>query len=43
MFLIHSNGGDIKEMGNQIDYFKSKYRVIVADSRGHGKSDCVVQ
>lgn len=39
MFLIHGNGGDIKSMGNQIDYFKSKYRVIVADSRGHGKSE----
>ena len=38
MFLIHGNGGDIKSMENQIDYFKSKYRVIVADSRGHGKS-----
>ncbi len=39
MFLIHGNGGDIKSMENQIDYFKSKYRVIVADSRGHGKSE----
>ena len=26
-------------MGNQIDYFKKKYRVIVADSRGQGKSE----
>ncbi|NQU87197.1 MAG: alpha/beta hydrolase [Mariniphaga sp.] len=39
MFLIHANGSDIKSMGNQIDYFKSKYRVIIADSRGHGKSE----
>ena len=39
MFLIHGNGGDIISMGNQIDYFKSKYRVIIADSRGHGKSE----
>ncbi len=39
MFLIHANGGNIKSMGNQIDYFKSKYRVIIADSRGHGKSE----
>ena len=39
IFLIHPNGGSIKSMGNQIDYFKSKYRVIIADSRGHGKSE----
>ncbi|NHZ85650.1 MAG: alpha/beta fold hydrolase [Planctomycetia bacterium] len=39
MFLIHGNGSNIKGMGNQIDYFKSKYRVIIADSRGHGKSE----
>lgn len=39
LFLIHGNGGDIKSMGHQIDYFKTKYRVIVADSRGHGKSE----
>ena len=39
LLLIHGNGGDIKSMGNQIDYFKSKYRVIIADNRGHGKSE----
>jgi len=39
MFLIHGNGADIRSMGNQIDYFKTKYRVIAADSRGHGKSE----
>jgi pimeloyl-ACP methyl ester carboxylesterase len=39
MFLIHGNGGDIKSMGNQIDYFKTKYRVIIADNRGQGKSE----
>mgnify|MGYP003915846329 FL=1 len=26
-------------MGNQIDYFKDNYRVIVADNRGHGNSE----
>lgn len=26
-------------MGNQIDYFKAKYRVIVADNRGQDKSE----
>ncbi|MCF6332996.1 MAG: alpha/beta hydrolase [Draconibacterium sp.] len=39
LFLIHGNGADIKVMGNQIDYFKTKYRVIIADNRGHGKSE----
>lgn len=39
LLLIHGNSGDIASMGNQIEYFKKKYRVIVADSRGHGKSE----
>lgn len=39
LLLIHGNGGSIQDMGNQIDYFKSKYRVIIADNRGHGKSE----
>jgi len=39
LLLIHGNSGEIKSMDNQIDYFKKKYRVIVADSRGHGKSE----
>lgn len=39
LLLIHGCGGDIKSMGNQINYFKSKFRVIVADSRGQGKSE----
>lgn len=39
MFLIHGNGADIKSMGHQIEYFKNSYRVIIADSRGHGKSE----
>jgi hypothetical protein len=29
----------IKSMGNQIDGFKNKYRVIIAESRGHRKSE----
>ncbi|GAA4280006.1 alpha/beta fold hydrolase [Gaetbulibacter aestuarii] len=39
LLLIHGNGADIHSMGNQIDYFKSKYRVIIADNRGQGKSE----
>lgn len=39
LLLIHGNSGEINSMDNQIDYFKTKYRVIVADNRGHGKSE----
>ena len=39
LLLIHPCRGDIKAMEYQIDYFKDKYRVIVADSRGQGKSE----
>ncbi|MCT4699148.1 alpha/beta fold hydrolase [Tenacibaculum haliotis] len=39
LLIIHSCGTDIKAMEYQIDYFKDKYRVIVADSRGQGKSE----
>jgi pimeloyl-ACP methyl ester carboxylesterase len=39
LLLIHGNSGNIKSMGNQIDYFKTKYRVIIADNRGQGKSE----
>lgn len=38
LLLIHGNGGQIKHMKNQIDYFRKSRRVIVADTRGHGQS-----
>jgi pimeloyl-ACP methyl ester carboxylesterase len=38
LFLIHGNGANIASMGHQIEYFSKNYKVIVADSRGHGKS-----
>lgn len=38
MVLVHGNGGSVASMANQIDYFKSKYKIIVADSRAQGKS-----
>lgn len=38
LILIHGNGGSIKSMSLQIDFFKDKYFVIVADNRTHGKS-----
>jgi len=39
MVLIHGNGGSIASMANQIDYFKTKYKIIVADSRAMGRSE----
>lgn len=39
MLLIHGNGGSIHHMAFQIEHFRKSYRVIVADSRGHGKSE----
>ncbi|MGF2413934.1 alpha/beta fold hydrolase [Ferruginibacter sp.] len=38
MVLIHGNGGSVASMANQIEYFKTKYKIIVADSRAQGKS-----
>lgn len=39
LVIIHGNGEDISKMSAQIEQFKSDYKVIVADSRGHGKSE----
>jgi pimeloyl-ACP methyl ester carboxylesterase len=38
LLVIHGNGGNIGSVGHQIEYFSPHYRVIAADSRGHGKS-----
>ncbi len=38
MLQIHGNGGSIAGMRNQIEFFAAHYKVIAADSRGHGKS-----
>ncbi len=38
LVLIHGNGDSIAGLAAQIDYFSKYYKVIVADSRGHGKS-----
>jgi pimeloyl-ACP methyl ester carboxylesterase len=38
LLLIHGNGDSIAAMAHQIPYFAKHYRVIAADSRGHGKS-----
>jgi pimeloyl-ACP methyl ester carboxylesterase len=39
LLLIHGNGGSIADLGNQIQFFATRYKVIVADSRGHGRSE----
>ncbi len=39
LVIIHGNGEDISKMSAQIKAFKNDYKVIIADSRGHGKSD----
>jgi pimeloyl-ACP methyl ester carboxylesterase len=39
LVLIHGNGGNISYMKPQIDFFARKYKVIVMDCRGRGKSE----
>lgn len=39
MLLIHGNGQSIFGLRHQINFFKTHYRVIVADSRGHGRTE----
>ena len=38
LLLIHGNGGSINSTRCQIAYFSRSHRVIVADSRSHGRS-----
>jgi pimeloyl-ACP methyl ester carboxylesterase len=39
LLLIHGNGGSINAEKCQIEHFKNKYYIIVADSRFHGKTE----
>ena len=39
LLLIHGNGGSINTEKCQIEHFKNKYYIIVADSRYHGKTE----
>jgi pimeloyl-ACP methyl ester carboxylesterase len=39
LVLLHGNGGNIKFMAPQIDYFRTQYKVITLDCRGRGKSE----
>ena len=38
LLMIHGNGGSIKDFMYQIPFFAQHYRLILADSRAHGKS-----
>lgn len=39
LLIIHGNGGSIAGLKPQLEFFARHYRVIAADSRGHGKSE----
>ena len=39
MLQIHGNGQSISGLSHQIAFFSPRYKIIVADSRGHGKSE----
>jgi pimeloyl-ACP methyl ester carboxylesterase len=38
LLFIHGNGASINSFTKQIPYFAKNYKVIIADSRAHGKS-----
>lgn len=38
LLIIHGNGGSIKDFSKQAPYFSKRYKVILTDSRAHGKS-----
>jgi len=38
LLIIHGNGGSIGDFSFQIPFFEKKYKVILADSRAHGKT-----
>ena len=38
LLMIHGNGGSIAAFSKTIPYFAKKYKVIVTDSRAHGKT-----
>jgi pimeloyl-ACP methyl ester carboxylesterase len=38
LVLIHGSGQSIEAMKHQIEHFAKRYKVVVADSRAHGKS-----
>jgi pimeloyl-ACP methyl ester carboxylesterase len=39
LLFIHGLGSSIRDWENQVAYFRSHYRVVTLDLRGHGKSE----
>lgn len=39
MVFLHGNGEDHRYFSEQIAYFRDRYRLVLMDSRGHGKSE----
>lgn len=38
LVFLHGNGGSIADVGEHLNHFAQRYKVILVDSRGHGKS-----
>ncbi|MBB6130528.1 alpha/beta fold hydrolase [Mucilaginibacter lappiensis] len=38
LLMIHGNGGSMSSFAKNVPYFAEKYKVIMVDSRAHGKS-----
>lgn len=38
LLMVHGNGGSIGDLAAQIEQFRTRYKVIVMDSRDHGRS-----
>ena len=38
LLMIHGNGGSMSAFSNNVPYFSKRYKVILVDSRAHGKS-----
>jgi len=38
LLVVHGNGGSISDLGAQIAYFRTRYKVIAMDSRDQGRS-----
>lgn len=39
MVFLHGNGEDHRYFSEQIAYFRERYRLVLMDSRGHGRSE----
>src|ERR1700729_2938948 len=38
LLMIHGNGGSMEAFKKNVPFFSKKYKVILVDSRAHGKS-----